>query len=231
VWFGVTNRSQSPTGPLLGDHLGKWDIQGSGVSPDTVTLNTQASGSSMVVCTLGDPGVNTVPTDNKGNTYTSLLSNGYFGGAFAPFNMIVYAKTNAAGGSSHIVSMSKPSNTVQESTLIGVETKNSLTIQSSSIVARATGGAGVAYTSASVTTTAPALLLTFWGGDGAQTLTDQSAAPASGWTMTDSLFLGLTSYIQAAAAYKLVTAAGTYTVDWTPTQSQGAIIALIALQA
>lgn len=213
----------------LGDHDGDWDIQGSGTSPQTVTLDTQAAGSSLIVVTLTDPGIYGTPTDNYSNTYSLLESSGYHGGMWSPFGMEVYGKAAAAGGSSHAVSISK-SSASEESTLVVVEAKGT-TIQDTSIVTRAGAGAGVAYTSASVTTTGPALLIAAWGGDGGPAVTDQTATPEAGWTLVESLFLGSTSYIQAAVAVKAVSGAGTYTCGWTPTQDQGAILFLAAVQA
>lgn len=218
-----------PRRPPLGGHGGDWDIQGSGTSPQTVTINTQASGSSLIVVTLTDPGIYGTPTDNKSNTFSLLESSGYHGGAWAPFGMEVYGKANAAGGSSHAVSISK-SSASEESTLIVIEGKGA-TIQDTSIVTRAGAGAGVAYTSASVTTTGPALLIAVWGGDGNAETDDQTAAPGAGWTLIESLFLGDTAYIQAAVAVRHVTSAGSYTCDWTPVMNQGAILFLAAVQA
>lgn len=217
------------TSIALGDHGGDWDIQGSGTSPQTVTIDTQASGSSLIVVTLTDPGIYGTPTDNYSNTFTLLESSGYHGGLWSPFGVEVYGKASAAGGSGHAVSISKSSAT-EESTLIVIEGLGA-TIQDTSIVTRAGAGAGVAYTSASVTTTGPALLVAAWGGDGSQLLTDQTVAPEAGWTLVESLFLGATAYIQAAVAVKAVSGAGTYTVDWTPVQDQGAILFLAAIQA
>lgn len=121
--------------------------------------------------------------------------------------------------------------TTAESTLMLVEVTGASVIQDTSIVARQRQGAGVAYSSASVTTTGPALLVSIWGGDGDTNFTDQSATPEAGFEVIESLFLGQTAYIQAACAVKRVNAAGTYTCAWTPTQNQGGIVALAAIQA
>lgn len=213
----------------LGGHGGDWDIQGSGTSPQTVTINTQASGSSLIVVTLTDPGIYGTPTDNKSNTFSLLESSGYHGGLWAPFGMEVYGKANAAGGASHAISISK-SSASEESTLIVVEARGT-TIQDTSVVTRAGAGDGVAYTSASVTTTGPALLIAVWGGDGGPALDSQQANPEAGWTSIQSLNLPATAYIQAHCAVKYVPVAGTYTCDWTPVRDQGAILFLAAVQA
>lgn len=218
------------SGPALGGHNGNWQIDGSGSSPQTTTLNTRPSGSSLIVCVLGDNTTQQTPTDNKSNTFTLLKQSGYSGGLWAPYDMRVYGKANAAGGSNHTVSVVKSSAPTAEATLIVIEGTGAV-IQDSSIVARAAAGAGVAATSGTVTTTGPALLVSFWGGDGGVGTLDQTATPSAGWTTTDSLFLGGTAYIQAAAAVRQVSAAGTYSVDWTPVANQGAILFIAAIQA
>jgi hypothetical protein len=214
----------------VGGHGNDFDLEGAGTSPQTVTIDTQPSGSTILAVTFTDPGIYGAPTDNKGNTYTLVQAqSGYYGGRWAPYGLEVYAKTDAAGGTGHAVSITKSTPTA-ESTLIVVEATGT-TIQSSSIVTRDGAGAGVAYASGSVTTTGPALLVAVWGGDGGVGTADQTATPGAGWTVIDSLFLGFTAYIQAAVAVKLVEDAGTYTCDWTPVENQGAILFLAAIQA
>jgi hypothetical protein len=215
--------------PSLGAHGGDWDIQWSGTSPQTVTITTQATGSSLIVFAFSDPGIYDTPTDNKSNTFSLLESSGYHGGLWAPFTMEVYGKAGAAGGSGHAVSITKSSPS-EESTLIVIEAKGGNTIRDTSIVTRAGAGAGVAYTSGDVTTTGKALLVAAWGGDGGVGLTDQTATPGAGWQTVEALFLGGTAYIQAAVAVRHVSAAGTYSCDWTPVENQGAILFLAAVE-
>lgn len=214
--------------PEIGVHGSDFDIENSGTSPQTVTRNTAASGSSILAILFGEFTNCSAPSDNKGNTYTLLENSGYFD-LWAGFGLELYGKANAAGGSSHALSMTKTT-TTSESTLMLVEALGTV-IQDTSIVARQRQGAGVPYSSASVTTTGPALLVSIWGGDGDTNFTDQSATPEAGFEVIESLFLGQTAYIQAACAVKRVNAAGTYTCAWTPTQNQGGIVALAAIQA
>lgn len=216
--------------PQLGVHGSDFDIQTAGTSPVTVTLTTQGSGSSIVVAVLAALAAVSAPTDNKSNTYTLAESSGYHGGAYAGYGLEIYTKAGATGGASHAVSVTKD-NPTDESTLIVVEAKGGATVQDSSIITRAGAGAGVAYASAAVTVTGPALLVAFWCGDGNEVTPDQSAAAESGWEIVESLFLGMTAYIQAACAVKRVTGAGDYTCSWTPVANQGAILGLVAIQA
>jgi hypothetical protein len=214
-----------------GAHGSDFQLHHRGTSPSTVALGTTArSGSSLVVCQFGDLTKIHAPTDNKGNEFTLLLSSGYHAGAWKPFGMRMYAKTAAAGGPAHVVSMAKDTAT-DESTLVAIEVKGGATIRDKSVVARAAAGAGMPSASGSIVTTGPALLLALWGGDGDVDLTDQRATPEKGWTVIESRFLGRTAYIQAALAWKRVDTAGPQACTWLPAQRQGAILAMVAIQA
>lgn len=216
--------------PDVGDSAGDWDLDGSGSSPASVTLNTQASGSDILAFTFGQFTNYSPPTYNGGSAMSLLHSSGYASGLWPGFGLEVYSQLNVSGGSGHARSFAKPGSATQESTLIGVEVMRGGVIKAHAIVNRAAAGAGVALTSDSVTTTGPALLVSVWGGDGGVGLSDQTATPENGWTVVESLFLGGTAYIQAAAAVRKVSAPGTYTVSWTPVQNQGCIISLVAIQ-
>jgi hypothetical protein len=215
---------------FIGDHAGDWDLQGSGTTPQSVSITSRVSGSSIICVTLGEFTNYTPPTDNKGNTLDLLQNSGYAGGLWPGFGMEVYGKASMVGGSSHATQITKNTGT-DESTLIVVEVTGTSNITSTSIVAVSAGGAGVPYSSSTVNTTGPALLVSAWGGDGDTSLTDQTCNPEIGWTMIESLFLGGTAYIQAAVAVRQVMTAGSYSVDWTPVQNQGGIVFLAALQA
>lgn len=215
--------------PQLGVHGSDFDLDGAGTSPSTVTLNSSANSSSLLVVTFGEFANYSAPTDNKGNTLTLVENSGYDANKWPGFGLELYAKAGAAGGSGHVVSLTKTGSAGAETTLIVLEATGSRTLQDTSVITRAAAGAGVSYTSASVVATGPALLVAIWGGDGGGDLSDQTATPENGWTVAESLFLGNTAYIQACVATKVV-AAGTHTCAWTPTQNQGAILAMAAFQ-
>lgn len=216
--------------PALGAHGSDWDQEGPGTSPQTVSLTTRASGGSLIVVTLGRVANYAPPTDNKGNTLSLLRSSGYHGGLWSGYEMEVYGCASFAGGSSHATQFTK-TNASEEGTLIVVEALRGATIQAHDIVTRAGAGDGVAYSSPSITTTGPALLVSCWSGDGGLDLDSQAAVPETGWQSVESLNLPATSYIQANCAVKYVPAAGTYSMTWAPVRSQGAIIFLGAIQA
>lgn len=220
----------SSINPDIGDSAGDWDIDGSGTSPASVTMNTQAAGSDVLAFTFGQFSNYSPPTYNGGSAMSLLHSSGYASGLWPGFGLEVYTQLDVAGGGGHALAFAKPGSATQESTLIGVEILRGGVIKDESIVNRAAAGANTPLTSDSVTTTAPALLVSVWGGDGNAGTADQTAEPENGWTTVESLFLGSTAYIQAAAAVRKVTAPGTYTVDWTAVANQGCIISLVAIQ-
>jgi len=228
VVFSVRGRSD-PIIIGVGAHGSDWDQEGSGTTPQSVTLTTQEGGGSLIVVTLGNIFNYFAPTDNKGNPLSLLRSSGYHGGLWPGYEMKVYGCANFAGGSSHSVQFTKTDG-LQEGTLIVVEALRGARIQDHSIITRAAAGDGVAYASGTVTATGPALLVSAWSGDGAS-LSSQQANPEAGWLSIESLDLGPAAYIQANCAVKYVPAAGTYSLNWAPVKSQGAIIFLAALQA
>lgn len=217
-------------GPLLGNHGSDFDLEAAGTTPIGCAITTQALGSSIVIACLGRLIDFGAPTDNKGNTYSLLESSGYHGGLWSGYGMELYGKADAAGGSSHTMQFAKTGNAADEASFLAAEVKGGTVIQDSSIVTRAGAGDGVAYTSASVDTTGPALLIALWAGDGGVGVASQTVVQEAGWEMIESLFLTNTAYIQAAMAAKRVSGAGTYTCDWAPVASQGAILGLVAVQ-
>lgn len=218
--------------PRIGAHGKDFDVDAQGTSPSTVTLDTQASGSSIIAATFGEFTRYSVGADSKGNTLSLLETSGYNGGLWPGFGLELYGKADASGGASHAVSITKLGGfEIQETTLIVAEVIGGRTIQDTSVVTRAAAGAGVPYTSAAVTVTGPAVLLAVWGGDASGNVSSMDVSPENGWTVIESDLRVSTAYIQASMAYKRVTAAGDYTCTWTPVGNQGAILAMAAVQA
>ncbi len=148
-------------GPRLGSHGSIFQKGGEGTSPCSVSIDTQASGSSIVAFMFGyQPGY-AVGTDSKGNTLTSQGTQGYSGGQWSGYGIEAFVKANAAGGAGHTVSMTKgtPSD---ESTILVCEAIGATTLANNANVARADAGAGVAYNLCDVFVTGPALLLCAW---------------------------------------------------------------------
>lgn len=227
--YSQYSAGDKPSGITFGASASAFQQQNSGISPISVTMATATTGSTIIIPTFVEFSTCNAPTDNKGNTISVLYNNvGYFGGAFPGFGMRLCAKTNAVGGSNHIISSTK-SNVGQESSLVALEIKNGVTLISPTPITRQAAGAGVPYVSGSVTTTGPAMLVAIWGGDGPTGSHD--ANPDASWTRREGLNLPDTNYIQAWTATRFVSGAGTYTCTWTPTGNEGAILAILAVQA
>lgn len=172
------------------------------------------------------------PTDNKGNTFTILESNQY--ATFAPSRSALAVKTNAVGGSGHVFSLTYANNDEVTGWFVEVPTGRSTSfIQERSFVERS-GPTGGTVTSASVTTTGPAMLVAFCLGTGTVLAagTAHIATVEAAYTPcpdADSLVsLTTNGYIQGKAATRYVDAAGTYTATWTTTE--GAHLYLVAIQ-
>lgn len=213
--------------PAFLDSDSQFQIDGVG-TPTAVNTLTTTNGCTIVTAAFGDLSRFSAPTDNKGNgSYTSRGTSGYAGGLWPGFGLNLFAKANALGGASHIITVTKSNPTTYEFSLLSVAVAGT-TIEDSSIVARAFNQAQV---SASVTVTGPARLVAVWGGDAGVNDNPKDTAPVGvEWTMHESLFLNDEAYIQAAIATREVDI-GTHTVTWTqPNASQGAILALLAVR-
>lgn len=219
---------------LLGDHGKDFDLDTQGTSPSSVTLNTQTSGSTILVLRGCEFANTNAPTDNKSNTYTQVGSNqGYAGGLWPGFGIQIWAKAGATGGSSHTVQFTKSGSSGEESSLIVAEIKDAGSIHTSGFVARASSGAGATHASASITTSVPCRLISLWSGDGVTGTPDFTANPSAGWTSFEFDFRPTgTAYIQMAAAVRdVVVPAGTYSMNWIPVSDQGSSIGLVAVAA
>lgn len=226
--------------PRVGVNDLSYHLELAGTTPITLTLGTtQPAGSTIVVAHFGRFSSLGTPTDNKGNSYDNGTpdyreQSGYAGGLWPGFGMSVFAKTAAAGGASHTLSVAKSGTATEEATLIGCEVVGGGTMQDTSIVARAAAGAGATLTSDGVTTTGPALLIGLWGGDGDVNTNPQDVDAGVGWTLLRQVALEAAQapngHIQAALLARAVTAPGTYTLSVQPQANQGGILAVVAVQ-
>ncbi len=210
----------------LGAHTLLGQEEGSGANPAvTAPINTQLSGSTLIAFNAGYASNNSLPTDNKGNTWVALGSGEVYRGYNGAFDVKPYVVENAQGGSGHRVSIVKNGNASGELTLPLIE------IQNANVHAWVKNYPANAnsVTSADITTTGPAILLAFWWGDAGGLM--HTASPNNGFTVIES-FLNLppNSAVQSVVAFRQVISAGTYNVSWTHAPSQGAPLWLIALQ-
>jgi hypothetical protein len=162
-------------------------------------------------------------SDNKGNGNYARIGSAH---AYAKWNTsgtALYAKLAAVGGAGHIVSTTKPSAS-DEVTVIVAEFKNVTTIVDSKWVEDLTPP----NTSASVTTTGPAILAAFWWGDDGSG--ELNPAVDAGWTVLDHTSSLASNHVQGASAYKVVAGAGSHSINWRPSTAQGAQLWIVAMQ-
>jgi hypothetical protein len=187
-------------------------------------MSTRATGSTLLACVGRGLLADVAPTDTVGNafvrrdeahTYTLWPSSG----------TALYACEQARGMADHTVSVAKPKVT-DETTLSVVEITGGGLVRD---VKWREVLSGQPLTSASVTTTGPALLVAWWWGDAGVDL-DKTAVPDNGFTVVDSV-LAAGALVQCAVAVRQVSAAGTYNVTWASTPQQGAQLWLAAVQA
>lgn len=212
----------------LGAHSNTVQLDGAGSSPATVSINSAASGSTIILMRGGAHADNADPTDNKGNTLTQRgTDQGYAGGLWSGFGLEIWGVTDADGGSSHVLSTTK-SHTDWEISLVMLEVLGGSTITTAQGNAAA-AGAGVAYSSPSIVMPGSGLVFAIASGDGDAATDDQTLTPSDGWTMVESSFLADTAYVPFAVASRYYSAAGTYSLQWTPTVNQGAAMFMVGV--
>jgi hypothetical protein len=215
----------APAAPALGAHALAFNVDGvSSPSLSTSPIDTRATGSTLLACVGRGLLAASTPTDNAGNTFVPLgVPHTYT--LWPSSGTALYGCVQAQGREGHVVSADKPKIT-DETTLSVVE------ITSGGVVRDVQWRevlSGQPLTSASVTTTGPALLVAWWWGDAGVDL-DKTAVPDNGFTVIDSV-LAAGALVQCAVAVRQVAAAGTYNVTWTSTPLQGAQLWLAAVQA
>jgi len=210
----------------LGVHQLVFNRDGVSVSPlSTSALTTSASGSTLLACVgRGAVSAQSAPTDNKANTFVQLGATHVYT-LWTSSGTALYACEQATGGTGHVVTAAKPQAS-DETTLSVIE------VTGGGLVRPAVWRevlAGSPLTSASITTTGPALLVAWWWGD-AGVQSDKTAVPDSGFSVVDSV-LASGALVQCAVAVRQVSVAGTYNVTWTATPTQGAQLWIVAVQS
>ncbi|HET6554383.1 MAG TPA: hypothetical protein VFG49_12700 [Dyella sp.] len=238
--------------PVLGAHTLATQPDGEGVSPlVTPTLHTQESGSSLLILVAGYKNNSAAPTDSYGNQWKQVGESVVYNGYDGRFDARAYIAIGSRGGANHTVQIAKEGTPEGEITVPFIEIAHAGKLQdvaqnypTPGIAARATNKLARAWqgitgstdsttsmlTSGTVTTTGPATLVAVWLGDAY--VYSMTAVPGDGFKVIDSyLMLPPSSAVQGAVAVKQVNAAGTYSVTWTGTPAQGAILWLFAFQA
>ncbi|CAN7777878.1 hypothetical protein [Variovorax sp. LjRoot178] len=203
------------------------DFNRDGVSSSSLStsgMSTRTTGSTLLAC-VGRGLLSAIaPTDNVGNAFVQLdVAHTYT--LWPNSGTALYACEQARGMGGHAVTVVKPKVT-DETTLSVVEITGGgfvRDVQWREVLS------GQPLTSASVTTTGPALLVAWWWGDAGVDL-DKTAVPDSGFTVVDSV-LASGALVQCAVAVRQVSVAGTYNVTWASMPQQGAQLWLAAVQA
>jgi hypothetical protein len=214
--------------PSLGAHTLLIHSEGMGVSPAvSEPLQTQASGSSMLVFNGGYAANSAAPVDSYANKWKQLGGDVPYGNGYDSFNVKAYIALAAKGGPNHTVGVIKNGNVAGEISIPFVEIKNAGVLKD---YAQNYPAAALKITSGTVTTTGPATLVAVWWGDGG--VKRMTAVPDSGFDVIDSfLMLPDNSGVQCAVAVREVSAAGIYNVSWIGTPVQGAILWIFAFQS
>lgn len=192
------------------------------VVTDAVDTTCQAESSFLYFC-AGYTSNGATPVDSTGNVLAPAGSSYYvpYGTGFQ-----VRAYTAEAGQTdpAHSVSFTKDSVLNGEVSLAFIQALNADTVADSDVTYR---NAGEALVSGTVTVDRPALIVAAWFGDGGAQ--EHTAVPNNGFIVVESL-LNLPSNlgVQCAFAVKEVAAAGDYSVEWTETPDQGAILFMLA---
>ena len=228
VNYTATCLSSAVSSPAIGGSgLG---VDFSGTTQAATSTNSFTSSSGGIILTSVGRGefndfANATVSDNKANGNYAQVGISHRYTIYTGSGTSLYAKTAAAGGAGHIVNTTKPS-PGDEVTIVAAEFKNVDTIVDSqwSEVVNST----IPITSASVTTTGPAILGAFWWGD--NSLGNLSMSVSSGWTVLNNTSSLASSHVQTASAYRVVSGAGTYSITWSPSTPQGAQLWIVAMQ-
>jgi hypothetical protein len=212
---------------LLGAHtlLAHEDGNGPGTAT-TASIATSVSGSSLLIFNAGYASNNAAPSDSKGNSWVALGAPVVYRGYNGAFDVKAYLVLNAVGGAGHSVSIVKNGAPSGEITVPFIEIRQAGRLQS---IAQNYPDAAATLQSGAVTTTGPATLIALWWGDASGL--QHSAVPDNGFSIIEN-FVNLppNSAVQCVVAYKQVSRAGTYLVNWTNTPAQGAPLWLLAFQ-
>jgi hypothetical protein len=211
--------------PALGAHALAFNLDGvTSPSLSASGMATRTSGSTLLVCVGRGLLAADLPTDNAGNAFVQLgVAHTYT--LWPNSGTALYACAQARGMAGLAVTMAKPKVT-DETTLSVVEVTDGGSVRDAQWREVLSGQP---LTSASVTTTGPALLVAWWWGDAGVDL-DKTAVPNNGFTVIDSV-LASGALVQCAVAVRQVSAAGSYNVTWVSTPQQVAQLWLVAVQA
>lgn len=191
-------------------------------------MNTAASGSTVLVWTGRGIGSDVNTADLPQSSITANGAPIQIGSTqtYAPLwkdsSEALYAWPQYLGGLGNIINFPVPHQSDEIST-VTVEVLNGGDIADYSFVKIISG----ANTSGTVTTTGPATLVAIWGGDAGANVSN--AVPNNGFSVIE-MQSQANCGVEVTAATRDVSAAGTYSVAWSPNIPQGAHLWLVAIQ-
>lgn len=193
-----------------------------------VTLNTPASGSTILICVGGNQGdLVDPPTDTNANTWTLVGQEEY--ALWPGYEIRAYKCVGATGGTSHTFTQEFGQTLgFDEATIVVVVIRQAAHIEAEALVERASGSSLV---TPSVTSQAAAAWIVFFSGDAATGAT-AALTPSNGLAVLDDA-TGIdhpNGYVPIVLLGKEEASPGalTSTIGIVPTQ--GAIIAAFAVQ-
>lgn len=211
----------------IGAHGKVVQLYGAGSNPASVTLTT-TNGSTFLIFIGGKSSdIDAGPTDNKGNTYSRIdVVREY--PDYAGYGQAAWICRNGVGGSSHTFSTFVTA--FDECTMMVVEIKGAPFVASKAFSVQANSGAGATQNVGPVVATADCALLSTWAG-AAPVGSNHTASANQG--LAELEFYGTDNpngYVQMELDGAVKTS-GSYTVTWSHTPTQGAILRAIVLQA
>lgn len=213
--------------PSLGDYALTGQIDAEGSSPATVTV-TASNGDTVVAIFGGRVTEVGAPSDGT-NTYSQVGSTVEYTN-WPDFGCKAWGDASVTGGTLGL-DFTKAVHPAEEITVVAVVVANGGTIGTPSIAETASGATAA---SGEVTTSGPAVLISWHMGDtgvpGARDADPNAAAISAGWSKILSYELTDTAHVQMAVAARTVTGAGTYSLTWDHTPTERAIVGLVAVE-
>lgn len=214
-----------PVPPTVGAHalvFQRYEAEDGKATLSTDPLVTRHG--TILVASVGRGDVNAFapPTDNRGGAPFDQLGETHTYTNWPRSGTALYAQATGPRGEGHVVSTTTPADDELTLALVEVSGARVQDFAWTEVLA------GRPITSARVTTTGPATLVSFWWGD-AGVKGDKKAWPGDGFQLLDSV-LEAGALVQCAVAVKHVDAAGSYDVTWTAKPEQGAQLWIVAIQ-
>lgn len=216
----------SGDGVRLGAYGSARQLFGAAATEVEVAINTQASGSTILVCVGGNlTDLATPPTDSEANTWTLVGTEQEFND-WPGYGIRVYSCVGATGATGH--TFTQTMTLFDECTIAVLEVIEGVFLQDFAINQIDNGNPLVM---GDVSITGPAYLVAFFSGDATTGQTTVISASNGYVVLDDSTFEDHPNgYVPIGILGRSATTAGDYGTTITETPDQGAIMANIAIQ-